>query len=54
MVLFNVISIILIGLIKGYDYNFRIYVENKVGVSEFIEFIDVVKVKSFVGKLNFY
>lgn len=50
----NATSTTLTGLIKGHDYNFRIYAENKVGVSEPIELIDAVKAKSLVGKSNSY
>lgn len=44
-------STTLTGLIKGHDYNFRIYAENRVGVSEPIELIDAVTAKSLIGKL---
>lgn len=46
-------STTLTGLIKGHDYNFRIYAENRVGVSEPIELIDAVTAKSLIGKLKY-
>ena len=38
------------GLSKGHDYNFRVYAENKVGVSEPIELKETIVAKSSIGR----
>ena len=38
------------GLVKNHNYNFRVYAENKCGVSEPVELSEPVKAGSGIGK----
>lgn len=46
----DVTEVTVSGLIKGHDYNYRVYAENKVGVSAPTELRSPVKAVSAVGQ----
>lgn len=39
------------NLVKGHNYNFRVYAENKIGVSQPIELKEAVRAKSAIGNI---